>query len=172
MIGVISVFFICVSILSFCLKTHPDMRVPVIRNITIRTGNNLTAWTLDKHRWQPLISMAGRKINGKQNPILLVDATCPQNQFNTGFAVLGLGAATIKIKLAKLILWAGCKIAAFPALPQIEKGNNVECRDWQLWPRVWPAMLSVRPRSTNAHDAFFFIECICNAWFTIEIFVR
>ena len=26
--------------------------------------------------------------------------------------------------------------------------------------------------STNAHDAFFYIECICNAWFTIEIFVR
>jgi len=74
-IGVISVFFICISILSFCLKTHPDMRVPVIRNITIRTGGNVTAWTLDKH-------------------------------------------------------------------------------------------------STNAHDAFFFIECICNAWFTIEIFVR
>ena len=25
---------------------------------------------------------------------------------------------------------------------------------------------------TNAHDAFFYIECICNAWFTIEIIVR
>jgi hypothetical protein len=25
---------------------------------------------------------------------------------------------------------------------------------------------------TNAHDAFFYIECICNAWFTIEIVVR
>ena len=74
-IGVISVFFICISILSFCLKTHPDMRVPVIRNVTIRTGNNVTAWTLDKH-------------------------------------------------------------------------------------------------STNPHDAFFYIECICNAWFSIEIIVR
>ena len=30
-----SVFFICVSILSFCLKTHPNLRVPVIRNVTI-----------------------------------------------------------------------------------------------------------------------------------------
>ena len=29
----ISVFFIVVSILSFCLKTHPNCRVPVIRNI-------------------------------------------------------------------------------------------------------------------------------------------
>lgn len=25
---------------------------------------------------------------------------------------------------------------------------------------------------TNAHVAFFYIECMCNAWFTIEIFVR
>uniref|UniRef100_A0A182M7T0 Ion transport domain-containing protein n=1 Tax=Anopheles culicifacies TaxID=139723 RepID=A0A182M7T0_9DIPT len=71
-IGVISVFFICVSILSFCLKTHPDMRVPVIRNITVKTANGSTAWVLDKTQ-------------------------------------------------------------------------------------------------TNAHVAFFYIECVCNAWFTFEI---
>ncbi|XP_055596768.1 potassium voltage-gated channel protein Shaw isoform X2 [Uranotaenia lowii] len=74
-IGVISVFFICVSILSFCLKTHPDMRVPVIRNITVRTANGSTSWVLDKTQ-------------------------------------------------------------------------------------------------TNAHVAFFYIECVCNAWFTLEILVR
>lgn len=32
----ISVFFIVVSIVSFCLKTHPDMRVPLIRNVTVQ----------------------------------------------------------------------------------------------------------------------------------------
>ncbi|XP_014247530.1 potassium voltage-gated channel protein Shaw isoform X2 [Cimex lectularius] len=75
-IGVISVFFICVSILSFCLKTHPDMRVPVIKNITVNTTENSTwGWTLDKH-------------------------------------------------------------------------------------------------ITNAHIAFFYIECLCNAWFTFEFIVR
>ena len=74
-IGVISVFFIVVSIVSFCLKTHPDMRVPVIRNITVETSYNTTAWTLDKYQ-------------------------------------------------------------------------------------------------TSAHQAFFYVECICNAWFTIEIFMR
>ncbi|XP_013194145.1 potassium voltage-gated channel protein Shaw isoform X1 [Amyelois transitella] len=74
-IGVISVFFICVSIISFCLKTHPDMRVPVIRNYTVTTANQTPSWALDKVQ-------------------------------------------------------------------------------------------------TNAHIAFFYIECVCNAWFTLEILVR
>uniref|UniRef100_A0AAG5D7L2 BTB domain-containing protein n=2 Tax=Anopheles atroparvus TaxID=41427 RepID=A0AAG5D7L2_ANOAO len=74
-IGVISVFFICVSILSFCLKTHPDMRVPYIRNISVKTASQNTSWVLDKTQ-------------------------------------------------------------------------------------------------TNAHVAFFYIECVCNAWFTFEILVR
>lgn len=74
-IGIVSVFFICISILSFCLKTHPDMRVPVIKNITVNTSRNETAWTLDK-------------------------------------------------------------------------------------------------KGTNAHEAFFYIECVCNAWFTLEILIR
>lgn len=74
-IGVISVFFICVSILSFCLKTHPDMKVPVIRMIEVNTASNTTDHVLDK-------------------------------------------------------------------------------------------------LETDAHIAFFYIECICNAWFTFEILVR
>ena len=63
------------SILSFCLKTHPDMRVPVIQNVTVHTTHNTTAWTLDK-------------------------------------------------------------------------------------------------KATNAHQAFFYIECVCNTWFTFELFIR
>ncbi|GBP73486.1 Potassium voltage-gated channel protein Shaw [Eumeta japonica] len=74
-IGVISVFFICVSIISFCLKTHPDMRVPVIKNYSVTTANQTQSWALDKVQ-------------------------------------------------------------------------------------------------TNAHIAFFYIECVCNAWFTLEILVR
>lgn len=52
-----SVFFICVSVLSFCLKTHPNMRVPVIRNVTVNVsqdaGGVQYAWTLDKERTDP-----------------------------------------------------------------------------------------------------------------------
>ena len=68
-------FFICVSILTFCLKTHPNMRVPVIRNITVKTSSHTEVWVLDKTQ-------------------------------------------------------------------------------------------------TNPHEAFFYIECVCNAWFTVEIIAR
>ena len=25
---------------------------------------------------------------------------------------------------------------------------------------------------TNAHEAFFYLECLCNAWFTFELMIR
>ena len=54
-VAVVSVFFIVVSILSFCLKTHPNMRVPVIKNITMPVGDakNTYTWTLEKKRTEP-----------------------------------------------------------------------------------------------------------------------
>jgi potassium voltage-gated channel Shaw-related subfamily C protein 1 len=42
----VSVFFVVVSILSFCLKTHPDLRVPVIANETLQLSHNVTVWKL------------------------------------------------------------------------------------------------------------------------------
>jgi len=27
-------------------------------------------------------------------------------------------------------------------------------------------------RRTDPHDAFFYVECVCNAWFTFEILIR
>jgi potassium voltage-gated channel Shaw-related subfamily C protein len=56
-VAVVSVFFICVSVLSFCLKTHPNMRVPVVRNVTVNVSQDRKglqyAWTLDKERTDP-----------------------------------------------------------------------------------------------------------------------
>lgn len=37
-----------VSITSFCLKTHPDLRIPSIVNKTVDLGNNQTSWSLQK----------------------------------------------------------------------------------------------------------------------------
>ena len=53
-ISVVSVFFILTSIFSFCLKTHPNCRVPVIRNVTVLDSyRNFTYWTLDKSQTFP-----------------------------------------------------------------------------------------------------------------------
>ena len=52
-IAVVSVFFIVVSILSFCLKTHPDMRVPVLRNATSNTTDGKRTWRLEKQKTEP-----------------------------------------------------------------------------------------------------------------------
>lgn len=52
-IAVVSVFFIVVSILSFCLKTHPEMRVPVLRNTTSATADGNITWRLEKRKTEP-----------------------------------------------------------------------------------------------------------------------
>ena len=48
-VGIVSVFFICTSILTFCLKTHPDMRVPIIHNLTVRVRRNIIEISLKPH---------------------------------------------------------------------------------------------------------------------------
>lgn len=52
-IAVISVFFITISILSFCLKTHPEMRVPVLINSTEYRMDGSRTWRLTKKETEP-----------------------------------------------------------------------------------------------------------------------
>lgn len=55
-----SVFFICVSVLSFALKTHPDLRVATLRNVTVPKDRPPAPgldppleWVLSKDRTDP-----------------------------------------------------------------------------------------------------------------------
>lgn len=55
-ISVISIFFIVISISSFCLKTHPDLRIPEIVDVLVNTTNEInssTVWSLQKERTVP-----------------------------------------------------------------------------------------------------------------------
>lgn len=59
-VAVISVFFICVSVLSFALKTHPDLRVATLRNVTVPKDRPPAPgldppmdWVLSKDRTDP-----------------------------------------------------------------------------------------------------------------------
>jgi len=53
-ISALSVLFIVVSILSFCLKTHPNMRVPSIQNVTLPAGVRVR-----RHRYGPANATVG-----------------------------------------------------------------------------------------------------------------
>jgi len=88
-ISALSVLFIVISILSFCLKTHPNMRVPSIQNITLPIG--------------------------------------------------------VDVRRARY-------------------GRNVTARAAPTW--------LLQKRRTIPHDAFFYIECVCNGWFTFELLIR
>lgn len=110
-IAVMSVFFICVSIVSFCLKTHPNMRVPVIVNKTIE------------------------QVNYYQSATNLSEYAINQNRFNPPPVGWGGGG---------------------------KRGNKYYYPDTWILDKV----------KTDAHAAFFYIESVCNAWFTFEIVVR
>ena len=101
-VSALSVFFIVVSILTFCLKTHPSMRVPVIRNATVFV------------------------------PV----------RPSTPGSVRGL----------------------LPALPSYVNNRT----NYKAEPLAW----ILEKRKTQPHEAFFLIECVCNAWFTFELAIR
>lgn len=68
-VGVISIFFICVSILSFCLKTHPYMRVPIIENVTVILSHF--------NKTMPVLSWTLRKISTEPHPAFLyIEIVC------------------------------------------------------------------------------------------------
>lgn len=55
-ISVMAIFFIVISITSFCLKTHPDLRIPEIINVSVNLTNepnSSTVWSLQKQRTVP-----------------------------------------------------------------------------------------------------------------------
>lgn len=101
----LSVFFIIISILSFCLKTHPSMRVPSIRNVTLQLYANISA---------------------------------PVSHAHSAVAATGLAGSLA--------------------------GNRT----------VYPVPTGwiLDKRRTEPHDTFFYIECVCNGWFTFELVMR
>jgi len=93
-----SVFFILVSILIFCLKTHPNLRLPVIQNVTM-------------------------------------------TQYPANFSV---GPRSSSVTTA------------------VDRHSSATTgHTWML-----------DKRKTEPHEAFFFIECVCNGWFTFELIIR
>ena len=97
----VSVFFIIVSILIFCLKTHPNFRLPIIANLTLTDF----------------------PVNFSVGPLPAMATTTVDRRTSTS--------------------------------------SGVSRHMWML-----------DKKKTEPHEAFFFIECVCNGWFTFELIIR
>lgn len=53
MVAAVSVFFIVISIVSFCLKTHPPLRIPNIRHVNVTTADGRLLSILTKRKTEP-----------------------------------------------------------------------------------------------------------------------
>jgi len=96
----VSVMFVVVSIMSFCLKTHHTMKVPVIRNTTFQR-----------------------------------------------FSAANNGDITT------------CRRGV------TSRNRREECS-------VTSPSWMLERRSTMSHRAFFYTECVCNVWFSLELAIR
>jgi len=103
-VSIVSVLFVVVSIVTFCLKTHHTMKIPVVRNSTFQRASA----AIDDD-----------------------DVTCRR------------GVTSSRKRRDEC-----------PPTSQ-------EVSGWML-----------ERQSTMSHRAFFYTECVCNAWFSIELCIR
>ncbi|XP_026471033.1 potassium voltage-gated channel protein Shaw-like [Ctenocephalides felis] len=105
-VAVISVFFIFTSVLSFCLKTHPGLRVPIPTSINASANNSLITTTIVPVTTQPPPPIRSNRHGSS-------------------------GSSRYRY----------------------------EDDDWQ-------------ENYGQPHEAFFYVELVCNIWFTFELAVR
>ncbi|KPJ13360.1 Potassium voltage-gated channel protein Shaw, partial [Papilio machaon] len=219
-ISVISVFFICVSVLCFCLKTHPDLRVSEPSLLEEEDVQNSTAELETRPAWldngQPhvaffyielicnvwfTIELLVRSVNTLAILDKLdIDSEKPSEEeiarifgYEEAYLSGELGVwQRIKPKIwalfdepssspaAKVIsvisvFFICVSVLCFclkthPDLrvsePSLLEEEDVQNSTAELETR--PAWLD----NGQPHVAFFYIELICNVWFTIELLVR
>lgn len=232
-IAIISVFFIFVSTASFCIKTHPSMRVPVVYMETVRYGQheiypNQSIYSYgEPNRLQP--SYAALSSHSDHNLTSNNDSLMSQLDLLTSLTSLSIRESSRLNAFDKF----GPDDYSSEPLERPEKlayrregvPNDMEASDadrlrtkdaapinrdrrhlkWKTdsrrpgsdhsssnqvselsnsvsegeksiedeeerrkLHRTW----SLNKRKTESHSAFFYIECICNAWFLFEIIIR
>lgn len=197
-IAIISVFFIFVSTASFCIKTHPSMRVPVIHkelahyydNGQQQSNVSMNMLTSDAtyHRQR---RQASRAEGGAHEAV----PSGVQHQHWQRLSSNGLGTSdadtsgagqsgrqpTANADRLRDVRTDG----AFPTEPEgphrltaHEAGRRAHQQqaasdkpDKQRHQRL-KSTWWLDKKKTETYAAFFYIECVCNSWFLFEILVR
>lgn len=192
-IAIVSVFFIFLSTASFCLKTHPSMRVPVIYKDSVSFSASL----------QP-INQTTIDLLSPQQQLLSSTSSSSITQLQFSFDP-GKLEAQLQRQLQTTVTDDRSQDAKEDrndanAAQQTEKPQarkSKQQRKQQHWNSNQDSSsdnqrqtLSPEPssrittqkelqhgwwlnkRKTETYAAFFYIECICNVWFLFEILIR
>jgi len=149
-IAIVSVFFIFVSTASFCIKTHPSMRVPVIHRAPVHYYPVQQRQVAQHQHQQPHPNKTAHlDVEVAPKPLNLVSSD--------GFSDKP-GQLRLAPQLAQLELGQAegrqRKVAASKRMRELQ----------QTW---W-----LDKSKTETYAAFFYIECVCNLWFFFEILIR
>ncbi|XP_065092312.1 potassium voltage-gated channel protein Shaw-like [Ochlerotatus camptorhynchus] len=154
----ISVFFICISVISFCLKTHPGLRVeiPAILNVSTSGSSigailaNVTSFGQTDSVSSSSGSNSGKEDEGSVHvdppPAATVAVSREGSPAKSSSGSFGSGL--FQRPAGRLIS------SAYRG----GKGANI-VDNWQ-------------ETYGQPHEAFFYVELVCNVWFIIELMVR
>lgn len=162
-VSILSIFFIVVSILTFCLKTHPSLRIPIVRNVSVTVSSSKFASAIPSRPPQLLSVTTSTQFTSQERfgcDVIGYDKSSPASGANCT-------SGSSRRRDAR-------------RTPMSKSSSNSHSKDVGLMTSSsrgapyrgggTPWLLQLR--STEPHLVFFYIECICNAWFSVELLVR
>ncbi|VEL32785.1 unnamed protein product [Protopolystoma xenopodis] len=194
-IAFISVSFIVVSILSFCLKTFPSLQTPALVNQTFVIDSALTKRPSFVDGYHQFGQPPGFRENRSVSPpsvvpasgILAPSADPNPRSLTRRDSVAASVTASNQAALARPVRYAGNGAGRGKTSPVDEaSGDGI---DWDVAvghfdttrsldqsaarvPAPGRIGWTLEKKRTKPHDAFGYIEGACNTWFTLELVIR
>uniref|UniRef100_A0A182QY72 BTB domain-containing protein n=1 Tax=Anopheles farauti TaxID=69004 RepID=A0A182QY72_9DIPT len=168
----ISVFFICISVISFCLKTHPGLRVeiPAILNITTNgtsggvlpdVPSTLDLDLLDHGHLDELLPYYG-------------SSTSTTTSSASGTATTGTSTTTTTTTTTTASAHtARHPASAAPPETTTQRTGRIVSSAYRMNSGKGASIVeNWQETYGQPHEAFFYVELVCNVWFIIELTVR
>lgn len=171
LIAIMSVFFILLSTASFCIKTHPYMRIPVIRTEIV---NYYAPDYVNQSSSSPMLYSGSQPQPNNNNNRLVARQTTESDREEVDNAVTRNKKShrkkgrhlndhnnnnqhhQINGKRDEM----DDNLVSRSGEQQVGQGGKMK----QTW---W-----LDKKRTQTYPIFFYIECVCNAWFLFEILIR
>uniref|UniRef100_A0A182F5V3 Uncharacterized protein n=1 Tax=Anopheles albimanus TaxID=7167 RepID=A0A182F5V3_ANOAL len=174
----ISVFFICISVISFCLKTHPGLRVEIPAILNVTSNGTLPAILPN--------------VPGSLDSLLLDGSTTMDALFDDEPFLGGSmprPSSTVTTPDSRTLTSTGSSSSSTttsttpPSSPKPTRSSRPEMTTQRTGRIVSSAYRINSGKGASIvenwqetygqpHEAFFYVELVCNVWFIIELTVR